>query len=137
MRGQEVSEEPFQARFPELAAQMRKLKQVVEIVDGVAEGAPFADLLFRIFQLLLNSFELRQAFFKFLIESLVHLLGYRHELLVHAIANRVEALRGLLIQALKFDLELLGSEKQRTGHLAATVAEAPVLFLSSCGELLL
>jgi hypothetical protein len=29
MRGQEVSEEPFQAGFPELAAQMQKLKQVV------------------------------------------------------------------------------------------------------------
>src|ERR1700724_1137286 len=137
MRGQEVSEEPFQARLPELAAQMRKLKQVVEIVDRVAEGAHFTELLFRILQVLLNSFELRKAFFNVLIELHLHLLGDRHQLLVHAIANRVEALRGLLIQALKFDLELLRGEQQRTGHLAAAVAQAPVLFISSRSELLL
>src|SRR5260370_11592556 len=137
MRGQEVSEEPFQARFPELAAQMRKLKQIVEIVDRVAEGAHFAELLFRILQVLLHSFELRKALFNVLIELHLHLLCDRHQLLVHAIANRVEALRGLLIQALKFDLELLGSEQQRTGHLAAPVAQTPVLFFSSRGKLLL
>src|SRR6266852_868442 len=50
-----------------------------------------------------------------LIELHLHLLGDRHQLLVDAIANRVEALRGLLIQALKLDLELLRSEQQRTG----------------------
>src|SRR5260370_13401302 len=134
MRGQEVSEEPFQARFPELAAQMRELEQVVEIVDRVAEGAHFTELLFRILQVLLNSFELRKALFNVLIELLLHLLGDRHQLLVHAIANRVEALRAPLIQALKFDLELLGSEEQRTGHLAAPVARTPLLSFSSRGK---
>ena len=88
----------------ELAAQTRKLKQVVVIVDRVAEGAHFADLLFRVLQVLLNFFEQRKAFFNVLIELHLHLLGDRHQLLVHAIANRVEALRGLLIQVLKFDL---------------------------------
>jgi hypothetical protein len=61
----------------------------------------------------LNFFALRKAFFSVLIEPHLHLLVDRHQLLVHAIANRVEALRGLLIQALKLDLELLGSAWQR------------------------
>ena len=46
-------------------------------------AAHFAELPFRVLQVLLNFFELRKRF---------------------------EALRGLLIQVLKFDLELLGSE---------------------------
>src|ERR1700674_5896204 len=137
MRGQEVREQPFQARFPELSTQVRKLEQVVQIVDRVAESADFTELLFRILQVLLNFFELSKSFFNVLIELHLHLLGDRHQLLVHAIANRVEALRGLLIQALKFDLKLLRSEEQRTGHLAAAVAQTPVLFVSSRGELLL
>src|SRR6266853_2235627 len=131
MRGQEVREQPLQARFSELSTQMRKLEQVVEIVDRVAKSAHFTELLFRVLQVLLNFFELGKSFFYVLIELHLHLLGDRHQLLVDAIANRVEAMRGLLIQALKLDLELLRSEQQRTGHLAAAVAQAPVLFFSS------
>src|SRR6266446_10560172 len=135
MRGQEVREQPLQTRFPELSTQMRKLKQVVQIVDRVAKRAHFAELLFRILQVLLNFFELGKSFFYVLIELHLHLLGDRHQLLVDAIANRVETLRGLLIEALKFDLELLRSEQKRTGHLAAAIAQTPVLFFSSRGEL--
>src|ERR1700747_476222 len=131
MRGQEVREKPLQAGLPELATQMRKLEQVVEIVDRVAKSADFAELLLRILQVLLNFFELSKSFFNVLIELHLHLLGDRHQLLIHAITNRVEALRGLLIQALKFDLELLRGEQQRTGHLAAAVSKAPVLFFPS------
>src|SRR6267378_6916425 len=58
MRGQEVREQPLQARFPELSTQMRKLEQVVQIVDRVTESADFTELLFSIFQVLLNFFEL-------------------------------------------------------------------------------
>ena len=42
MRGQEVREQPLQARFPELASQMRQFKEVVQIVNRVAESADFA-----------------------------------------------------------------------------------------------
>jgi hypothetical protein len=87
---------------------MRKLKQVVEIVDRVAESAHFAELLFRVLQVLLNFFELRKAFFNVLIELTctcsVIAISFR------STRSRFEALRGLLIQVLKFDLELLGSE---------------------------
>src|ERR1700675_504135 len=137
MRGQEIREQPLQARFPELATQMRKLEQVVEIVNRVAQSADFTELLFRILQVLLNFFELRKSFFNVLIELHLHLLSDCHQLLVDAIANRIETLRGLLIQALKFDLELLRGEQQRTGQLAAAIAQTPVLFFPSRRQLLL
>ena len=137
MRRQEVGEQPLQAGFPELAAQMRKFKQVVQIVDRVAQSADFAKLLFRGLQVLLNFFELGKSFLDVLIEFLLHLLGDCHQLRVHTVANRVETLRGLLIQTLKFALELLRGEQQRTRHLRAAVAQAPVLFFPARGELLL
>src|SRR6266852_6749799 len=136
MRGQEVRQQPLQARFAKLAPQMRKFKQVVQIVNRVPESADFTKLLFSGLQVLLNLFELRKSFLNVLIEFLLHLLGDRHQLRIHTVANRVEALRGLLIQVLKFDLELLRSEQKRTGHLAAAIAQAPVLFFSSRSELL-
>ena len=71
------------------------------------------------------------------VEFHLHLLGDGHELRVHAIANRVEALRGLLIQALKLDLQLLRGQQQRIGHLTASVAQAAVLLFPARGQLLL
>src|SRR5260370_421474 len=103
MRGQEVSEEPFQARFPELAAQMRKLKQIVEIVDRVAEGAHFAELLFRILQVLLHSFELRKALFN-LPQPPGHIGSGGTELLAEAGAKTFEQARNL-----RFYIHLRGS----------------------------
>ena len=68
VRGQEVREQSLQARFAELAAQVRKLQQVVQIVNRVAERADFAELLFGGLQVLLNFFELRKSFLDVLIE---------------------------------------------------------------------
>src|SRR6202453_1055530 len=92
------------ARGSELSAQMRQLEQVVQIVDRMPERADFTKLLLGVFQVLLNFFELRKTFLDVLIELHLHLLRDRHQLRIHAIANRVEALRSLLIQALKFVL---------------------------------
>ena len=106
MRGQEVRQQALQAGFAKLAAQMRQLEQVVQIVDRMAERAHFPELFFGSLQVLLNFFELRESFLDVLIELLLHLLGDRHQLCVHAVADRFEALRGLLIQALKFALSV-------------------------------
>src|SRR5208282_2315390 len=120
-----------------LAAQMRKLEQIIQIVDRVAERAHFAKLLFRRLQVLLHFFELRKSFLDVLIELDLHLLCNGHQLRVHAITNRVEALRRLLIQALKFAFELLRGEQKRTRHLAAAIAQTPVLLFPARGKLLL
>jgi hypothetical protein len=70
---------------------MRKLRQVVAIFDRVAEGARFAELLFRVLRVLLNFFELRKALLNVLVELHLHRLGDRHQLPVHAIAIRGSA----------------------------------------------
>src|SRR5580698_6802199 len=137
MRRQKVCQQPLQARFAELATEMRKLEQIVQIVDRMAECSDFTELLFCILQMLLNFFELCKSFLDVLIKFYLHLLGDRHQLQIHTIANRVEALRSLLIQTLKFALELLRCEQKRRGHLATAVAQTPVLFFPSRGKLLL
>ena len=103
VRRQEVGQQPLEAGFAELAAQMRELQQIVQIVDGVAKRTYLAQLFFCVLQVLLNFFELGESFLDVLIEFLLHLLGDGHQLRIDAIADRVEALCGLLIQALKFD----------------------------------
>jgi len=89
--GQEVRQKPLKTGFAELAAQMGKLEQIVEIVNRVAERAHFAELLFGGLQVLLNFFELRESFLDVLIEFHLHLFGDGHQLGIDAIANRVEA----------------------------------------------
>src|ERR1700678_68706 len=137
MRRQEVRKQSLEARFTELASQVRQLEKVVEIVDRMAERADFTELLLCVLEMLLNFFELRESFFYVLSEFQLHLLRDRHQLRVHAIANRIETLGGLLIQALKFALELLRGQQERRGHLAAAVAQTPVLLFPSRGKLLL
>ena len=116
---------------------MREFEQIIEIVDGVAERADFAQLFFGVLQVLLNFFELGKSFLDVFVEFLLHLFGDRHQLRIHALANRVETLRGLLIQALEFAFELLRGEQKGTGHFAAAFAQAALLFFSSRRELLL
>jgi len=53
----------------------------------VAEGAHFAELLLGVFQMLLNFFELRESFFDVLVKLLLHLVGDRHQLRIHAITD--------------------------------------------------
>ena len=48
----------------------------------------------------------------FSIELLLHLVGDGHELGVDAVADGVEALRSLLIEALKLRFQLLRSEHE-------------------------
>ena len=104
MRRQEVSEQAFQAGFSELSAQVRHLEQIVQIIDGVAKSAHLSQLFFRSAQMLLHFFKLREAFLNILIELQLNLVSHGRELLIHAFANRVETLRRLLIESLKFDL---------------------------------
>ena len=137
MRRQEVGQQPLQACFAELAAQMRQFEQIVQVVDRVAQSPNFAELFFRGFQMLLNFFKLGEPFFNILVEFLLYLLGDRHQLRIHAIANRFQALRSLLIQALNFVLQLLRGEQQRTGQFAAAIAEAAILLFPARRELLL
>ena len=128
VRRKKVSQQALQARFTKLPAQVRQLEQVVQVVDGVSERAHFAQLFFRGLQVLLHFFKLRESFFDVLIELLLHLIGDGHELLVHAIADRVETLRGLLIQALELDFKLLRGEQQRARQFAARLGQAARLF---------
>jgi hypothetical protein len=137
VRRQKVGEQAFQAGFAELAAEVRQFQQIVQVVNGVAERADFAQLFLCVFQVLLNFLEPRESFLNVLIEFLLHLLGDGHELRVDALANCVETLRGLLTQALKFILELLRGEQKRMGHLAASLGKAAVLLFPARGELLL
>ena len=64
----------------------------------------FAQLLFRRFQMLLHFFELGKTFLDVLIEFLLHLIGDGEQLGVHAIANRIQALRRFLIEIFRIRL---------------------------------
>ena len=112
MRGKEIREQPFQAGLAKLPTQVRQLEQIVQIIDGVAERADFAQLFFGGFQVLLHFFELSKAFFDVLIEFLLHLIRDREQLFIHSVANGIEALGCFLVEALKFGFQLRCSERQ-------------------------
>jgi len=103
----------------------------------VAERAHLAQLFFSVLQVLLHLFELRKSFLDVLIQFLLHLIGDGHQLGIDAIANRFQALRRLLIQVLKFNLELLRGAQERACHLAAAVAQRTVLLFPARRQLLL
>ena len=136
MRGQEIRKQALQAGFTELSAQVRHLEQIVQIIDGVSERAHFSQLFFSRPQVLLHFFELGEAFLNILVELQLHLISHRDKLLIHAIADGVEALRGLLIESLKFDLQLLRSEQQRACHLAASLGQSSRLLFPAGSQLL-
>ena len=132
--GKKVRQQTFQAGFAKLAAQMRQLEHVVEIVDGVSQRSDFAQLLFRRLQVLLHFFELGKTFLDVLIELLLHLVGDGEQLGVHAIANRIEALRRFLIEVFEFDFELRSRQRQRSGQLGARLAQVMSLLPASAGS---
>ena len=114
---------------------MRQLEHVVEIVDGVSQRADFAQLLFRCFQVLLHFFELGKTFLDVLIEFQLHLVGDGKQLGVHAVANRIQALRCFLVEIFKFNFELRRRQRQRSGQLGTRLAQIVSLLPPSAGQL--
>ena len=104
MRRKKIGKQTFQAGFAELAAHVRQLEQVIQIVDRVPDGAHFAQLFFGGFEMLLYLFELGKAFLNILIKLVLHLLGDFHKLGINPVANAVKALRRFLVQAVEFGL---------------------------------
>ena len=87
MRGKKVGQQSFQAGFSEFSSQVRKLEQIVEIVDGIAERPYVAQLLFRSFQMLLDLGEMGETLFDVLIELLLYLSGDVIEFAVNLAAD--------------------------------------------------
>ena len=65
--------------------------------------------------MLLHFFKLRKSFLDVLIELGLHLLGDGHQLCIHTLANRFEALGGLLIQSVELGLEGRGGQGHGPG----------------------
>ena len=65
----------------------------------------------------------------------LHLVGDGEQLGVHAVANRIQALRRFLIQVFKFDFELRRRQRQRSGQLGARLAQIVSLLPPSAGQL--
>ena len=101
VRGKEVGQQALEARFTELPAKVRQLQKIIQIVNRIANRSNLTQLLFGSPKMLLHFFKLRKSFLDVLIELGLHLLGDGHQLCIHALANRFEALGSLLIQSVE------------------------------------